>query len=184
VPASRDERRYCVFDASSQRINDFPYFEALRDECNDPQVKAAFLHRMLTRDLSHFRVGEIPDSVGLKEQRVHSLGSAGKWLLDSLANGYFMLSQNTETVWTDTVPSKELYASYILWCDTAKVGEHGRLTQTAFGTYLNKVGFYSYKVSSIHRRLGDLPSAIAKFEQYERVKITSSPTHDEFYIPF
>jgi hypothetical protein len=46
VPASIDERRYCVFDVSPHRIGDRGYFQALADQMKDGGT-AAMLHDLL-----------------------------------------------------------------------------------------------------------------------------------------
>ena len=91
VPASKDERRYGVFDVSSVRINDNNYFRALVAAYNDKAIQSAFLYEMLNRDISDFSANAIPETHGLKEQRLHSLPAHGQWLADSLTQGYFNL---------------------------------------------------------------------------------------------
>jgi len=80
VPASRDERRYCVFDVSSSHIGNTDYFNTLHEDCKSQEVQAAFLFEMLNTDLTGWHAGDIPDSEGLRAQRYHSMNSVQKWL--------------------------------------------------------------------------------------------------------
>lgn len=173
VPASRDERRYCVFDVSSQKRGDRDYFKALHEATENQEVQAAFLHDMLHRDLSQYHSGNIPESKGLQDQRMHSLDSAGKWLLDSLNNGEFstkFFNAEGDSRWRLTMPAAELFGSYLFWCDNQKISEHHRLTQTGLGTYLGEVGFVTKKTKAAnHRILGTLEEAISKFEAYHKI---------------
>ncbi|HEY8097748.1 MAG TPA: primase-helicase family protein, partial [Methylobacter sp.] len=84
VPASRDERRYCVIDVSSSHIDDRDYFKALHADCKSKEVQSAFLHQMQSIDLTGWHTGMIPDSVGLREQRYHSMDSVQKWVVNAL----------------------------------------------------------------------------------------------------
>jgi hypothetical protein len=107
---------------------------------------------------------------GLKEQRIHSLNSMGKWLMDSFNSGTF--SGSDSDIWKPELSSKELHNSYLAWVDSQKTGEYNRFTQTALGKYLNEIGFTDRKSNGYKVRvMGSLESAIFKFECYERIKI-------------
>lgn len=175
VPASKDERRYCVFDISSERVGDKDYFDYLHRDCNNKDVQAAFLFDMLNRDISNFHTGDIPDTDGLKEQRMQSLGSMGKWLVDSLNGGYFASDDNTACEWIELATAKGLNKSYVFWCDNQRIGEHNRFNETALGKYLGNIGFEKKKISVNHWQLGAIEDAIRKFEAFERVKIATIP---------
>jgi hypothetical protein len=178
VPASKDERRYCVFDVSSEKIGDNAYFDKLRRDCKDQDVQAAFLYEMLNRDISKFRTSKIPESDGLKEQRLHSLPSVSKWLADSLSNGYFAKDKEGEfgsdEDWKNEVSSSDLYASYLNYCNKLRIGEYNRDTQIVFSKYLKEI----YKKKQLgHARhqgfeFGTLKEAIRQFERYEKVKLS------------
>jgi hypothetical protein len=175
VPASKDERRYCVFDVSSEKIGDKPYFDDLRRDCRNREVQAAFLYEMLDRDISRFHTGKIPESVGLKEQRLHSLPSVGKWLADSLSTGTFAENDLSDIGgWKTEVSSSELYASYLRWCDKLRIGEYSRDTQIIFSKYLKEI--YEKKQLGYDRLsglvFGTLKEAIRQFERIEKVKIS------------
>ncbi|HRB97295.1 MAG TPA: DUF5906 domain-containing protein [Nitrosomonas sp.] len=172
VPASKDERRYCVFDVSSARIGDTKYFDELHAACNDEAVQATFLYEMLNRDISNFHPGNIPETQGLKDQRLASLNSVGKWLTDSFTQGYFAVEDSIQGLWEDEVSSQVLYKSYLAWCNSHKLTKYEIESQIILGRYLKKI-FTSRKLKGDIRGFvfGSLNVAISKFEKYEKVDL-------------
>jgi len=173
VPASKDERRYCVLEVSNARVGDKPYFDALNKATNDKSVQATFLYNMLQHDISHFSPSAIPETQGLKAQRMHSLNSIGKWIVDSLSKGAFTSAiGNNAPHWSEEVSTKDLYESYIQWATINRIGQYGIETQNALGRYLKKI--YQHKKLRGDVRgyvFGSLLEAIARFESYEKVEI-------------
>ncbi|MFM7011580.1 MAG: primase-helicase family protein, partial [Betaproteobacteria bacterium] len=141
VPATEDERRYCVLDVSSKYLKDESYFVPLYAQLDKPETTAAFLHTMLNRDVKGWNPSKIPETKGLQDQRLHSLDSVGKWLVDSLSNGGFGLSADQYEIrgWTETVRAKLLIASYSDYCKEHSVSTYDRKTDTAVGIALGKV---------------------------------------------
>ena len=171
VPASKDERRYCVFDVSDSRKGDKQYFDKLHTVMSDSEVQAAFLHEMLARDISGFHTGQIPETEGLKDQRLHSLNSVGKWLVDCLVSGGFEISDSENSEWASLMSARVLFRSYMYWCDNQRIGEHHRATQTKFGRYLTDLGFEAKRSNGIFRLMLTHDEAIVLFERVERVTI-------------
>lgn len=171
VPATRDERRYGVYDVDGTYIGNRKYFNALHRDCESEAVQAAFLHAMLKVDLTDWHSGDIPDSKGLRAQRFHSMDSHQHWIVDALNNGAFNASGDE---WHEELQSKDLYSSYVSWCDSARKGEYKRVSQALLGKYLGKV-FKSLKRAGCEGKrgfyFGSLANAIKKFESYEKVKI-------------
>lgn len=176
VPASKDERRFCVMDVSSAKIGDRDYFNKLWATCHSKEVQAAFLYAMLATDLTGFHTGDIPESAGLREQRFHSMRSTQHWLADSLINGTFNVPGDSGVGddWNEKLSSDELFRKYIQWCDTAKTGEFRRVSQCELGRYLGKIYEAIRDVGGRGKRgywFGYLEDAISKFEKYERVNL-------------
>ena len=177
VPASKDERRYGVFDVSSVRINDNNYFRALDAACNDKAIQSAFLYEMLNHDISDFSANAIPETHGLKEQRLHSLPAHGQWLADSLTQGYFNLRYQCElstigSSWQSEVETKVLHQSYTDWCNVNKKTQYDIVPVTVFGKYLK--GIYPDKKLKGDIRgyvFGDLDAAILAFQNHEKVDL-------------
>jgi hypothetical protein len=171
VPSSKDERRYCVFDVSNCMKGNKDYFDALIQSSNDPDVQSAFLYDMLNRDVSDFHTGQIPETVGLKEQRYHSLPSRGKWLADCLADGTFGDYSPVDEAWKIAMTSDDLFHSYVQWCETMKVGKFDIITRIELIQYLRDV-FDEAKIGRKRLRgvkFGPIELAIKKFEDFEKV---------------
>jgi hypothetical protein len=178
VPASRDERRYCVLDVSSSQIGNREYFTALHDDCANKEVQAAFLYQILNIDLTGWHTGMIPDSAGLREQRYHSMNSIQKWVVNALINGSFSLeySSNEYVVnWEPEWSNNELFKKYTDWCDIAKAGEYRRLEQCLMSGYLGKVFDKKRNPNGIRNQrgieFGRLEDAIVRFESYEKISL-------------
>ena len=169
VMASKDERRYCVCDVSSHRINDKKYFDALRAATASKDVQAAFLWAMLQRNIDGFSPAKIPETQGLKDQREDNLDSIGKWLLDTFEMGYFPTGSSDKN-WDYDRPSSFVYDSYLYWCDQQKVDHYGRYTATKFGRYLSNIGFLKSRSNSSRGwHFGHFEAAKEKFYEYEKV---------------
>jgi hypothetical protein len=86
IPASSDERRYAVFNVSSKRQQDLPYFKAIKEEMGGGGL-AAMLHDLLIHDISNFNVRDVPQTEGLRDQKLLSLRGVDAWVYDCLQNG-------------------------------------------------------------------------------------------------
>ena len=86
VPASRDERRFAVFEVSDLHCGDSAYFSQLRGEM-EGDGPAALLHHLLAIDLSTFDVRRPPSTNALLKQKVRSLRNVDRWWLEELHTG-------------------------------------------------------------------------------------------------
>jgi hypothetical protein len=180
VPATKDERRFFVSKVSNERRGDREYFNALWSDVHDPDCQAAFLYEMLHRDITGFHTGDIPESEGLKEQRLHSLDSVGKWFMDCLSGGQFEINRDKEgyTItedWKPYIKANALFLSYLYWCDNQRISEYNRVTQTRLGKVLTEWGFKAYRSNGISRKMLDLDAAIIQFEQKTGATIPTIP---------
>ena len=171
VPASKDERRYFVLDVSEEKKGDIEYFKSLSNDINDKEIQAAFLHDMLKRDIRDFHTGQIPETIGLKEQRYHSLDSAGKWVVDCLERGYFILTVNGE--WINDICTEDLHKSYLEYCKDMKVSHYDMKSQTILSKYLKTL--FKKKLVGVGRKagfdVGTVDEAIARVELIEKINI-------------
>ena len=173
VPASRDERRYCVMDVSNVHIGDRDYFSALHGDCESLEAQSAFLYEMQNKDLTGWHSGDIPDSIGLRAQRYHSMDSVQKWIVDALNNGQF--GCDITGSWENALSSEKLFIHYMAWCEFGKVSEYRRLNQCQIGKYLGTAFSCKLHVGSRNKRgytFGTLEQAISSFEMYEKVVLS------------
>jgi hypothetical protein len=61
VPATKDERRYAVFNVASTHKDDHAYFKAIADQMAAGGY-GAFLHYLQALDLTGFEVRKIPQT--------------------------------------------------------------------------------------------------------------------------
>lgn len=139
APASKDERRYFVLEASSEFIGDTKYFNQLHRDLKDPAIQSAFLHEMLHRDISGFSVGKVPDTKALQHQREQSLDSFGQYWHEVLQRGYIYQSQHNNRELQNWIvdPSIDLIQSgYEQWCNKSKINQFGIVKRETFGRCL------------------------------------------------
>lgn len=86
VPASEDERRYAVFDVSDAHQRDSGWFGPLYEEI-EGGGPAAFLHYLLSVDLSGFDVRDVPQTEALRDQKIASLRGVPRWWFEVLNSG-------------------------------------------------------------------------------------------------
>jgi phage/plasmid-associated DNA primase len=177
VPTSGDDARFCVCDVSDIYKGDDGYFSALRAQMSSQEAQSAFLADMLARDISGFHPGHIPQTKALTDQIEHSLPPIWKWWADCLED-----KQNTtvEGEWLASVKMSDLYRLYLSWAEAMKLGSYSRLTRTAFGKEIYKVGHKKHQTDGDYCMVGDVVDALATF----RAEIISEkpPVYDEGMI--
>ena len=107
IPASMDERRYCVLNVSDRYIKDRKYFKALAKEIENGGL-AAMLYYLQNLDISKFNVRSAPKTKGLTEQKLQSLDTVTAWWYQKLSDGQMLDGY----AWSDAVPSDALYENY------------------------------------------------------------------------
>jgi hypothetical protein len=141
IPATTDERRFCVFLVSGAHVGDFAYFKAIDDEMENDGY-GAVLHELLHRDISNFNVRAVPDSLGLQEQKKLSLPTHLAWWMDVLQRGYVWASklglQGDFNRWHNMVATELLNASYEAFARGR--GERHRMSRETLGRFLRETG--------------------------------------------
>ncbi len=148
VPASKDERRYCVLKVSDCHKDDFPYFAALATETDNGGL-AAMLYYLQHLDISDFEVRAVPKTEGLADQKIQSLDTVLAWWFHKLSDGELLPGYG----W-GSVPVQALYDEYIT--SVQKLGGNvRRATDTSFALQLRKVLPKNFPVKSRHTSVGE-----------------------------
>lgn len=129
VPAGTDERRFLVLEANDSAKGNRDYFSALIKEKDDGGLEAMLFDLMET-DLSKFDIREVPQTVGLQNQKLHSLSNFDNWWLDTLKEGKL---GEFHSDW-GRVPKHELHASYRM--SVRCIGRTAHETKTELGMRL------------------------------------------------
>lgn len=131
VPASNDERRYCVLKVSDRYAGDHDYFKALANETDNGGLEA-MLFDLQELDISDFNVRAVPKTEGLTEQKLQSLDTVMSWWYQKLCEGELLPG-----IQWDSVPISSLYNDYV--DSVQKQGSNiRRVSDTAFGKQLRK----------------------------------------------
>ena len=86
VPTGPKERRFCVLNIDESKAENHIYFDAINTEMRNGGLEA-FMHILMTFDLSQFNVRRYPVTEGLLEQKQLSLPSVAQWWYDILIEG-------------------------------------------------------------------------------------------------
>jgi hypothetical protein len=86
APASLDERRFCILDVGDRNIQDKSYFGAIINQMKNGGY-AAMLYDLLNMDLNGFDIRDVPDSEGLREQKILSMDPVTAWWFQKLKEG-------------------------------------------------------------------------------------------------
>lgn len=87
IPASIDDRRFAVFNATDEHLQDKAYFNAILEQMKDGG-QSAMLHELLNRDLGNWHPRDnIPQTEALKQQKERSLRPEDDLIFDILKEG-------------------------------------------------------------------------------------------------
>ena len=140
VPASEDERRWAVFEVSNARRGDEPYFNALRYEM-DGAGPGALLHYLRNYDLSGFNVRKAPETEGLRNQKLATLGNIEAWWFEVLNRGALLAQFDDGEAWANagqSIGRDALRWQYTEWMKGRRFdGEP--LGERAFGSRLRSM---------------------------------------------
>jgi len=115
IPASVDERRFCVLDVPPTHQQDHQYFGALMRQMETGGLEA-MLFDLLNMNVEGFNIRAVPNTAALTDQKLESLQGGEKWLGEVLDEGAVWGHP-----WEDSEPlsiqKSEAYASY---CDRSR----------------------------------------------------------------
>jgi hypothetical protein len=140
VPAGLDgERRFCVAEVNSARRGDKEFFGALHRQMEDGGT-AGLLYDLLTMPLGDWAPRDgVPDTKGLVEQKLRSMGAMDAWWYSRLQEGWIPNTRPGEN-WEDgevTILKEYLRRDYAASCKEAGWGRVG--SETEFGMKMTKM---------------------------------------------
>jgi len=124
VPASVDQRRFVVIEASPARIQDSRYFKAIADQMS-AGGREALMNTLVNWDLEGTDLRKIPRTGALVEQQLRSLGPVGQWLYGCLELGGINEFSSGDAPyfreWPEKYETKDMYDAYLGFCRQTKV---------------------------------------------------------------
>lgn len=133
VPVDVQDRRYFVIDVPAHKTKDRAYWDKLYRDMDDGG-RENLLHYLLTLDLAGYQVRNIPQTKGLREQKLLSLSTEQEWWYQKLLNGSIT---RKHIHWTAPVWKDDLHDEFLLHAQ--KLGVQRRSNATFLGKFLNKV---------------------------------------------
>lgn len=131
VPAGADERRYFIIDVGDGQMQNGAYFAAIQKQM-DNGGREAFLHFLMTRDLSGFDVRKFPKTEALQEQKVLSMSPEEQWWFEKITDGGLAGDS-----WPGELPKSDLHRDYTNYCERQRIMR--RVSPIALGKFLKRV---------------------------------------------
>ena len=139
VPASAEQRRFVVIDASAARMQDTAYFAAIIQLMENGGLEA-LMHHLQSLDLEGVNLRKIPQTDALADQKLRSLDSVAAWLFSCLNNGGIEEVETSSTTclrdWPKTYGTTNMYNAYIGYCK--RIGQNHPVRDTVFGKNIVK----------------------------------------------
>jgi hypothetical protein len=140
VPARWGARRFFVLKVGNKHLRDKPWFEQISSELNAGGYEA-FLHDMLSLDISRYQVEDFPHTEWLQQQKQFTMENHETWWLRKLETGNLLMKpRETTGDWAAgevCVATEDLYADY---SDAMKqVQERYPKAENVFGIFLRGV---------------------------------------------
>ena len=132
VPAGPDERRFCVFNVSDARRGDRRYWDGLRAKIQDELP--AFLWALRNMDLTGFDRRKVPQTEGLIEQKMATLGPVDRWWIECLRRGRIV---QHSAGWPDSLPREAVREVYRMHLDG--LGDRTPIKVIQFGRQLRRL---------------------------------------------
>lgn len=133
IPAGATERRYFVLDVGREHMQDPEYFQRIADQMNNGG-REAFLHFLMTYDLSRFEVRKVPKTEALHEQKMYSMTPEQEWWYQKLQEGRLLPD---EDAWVPDLMKDRLLNDYNEYMKRSNVQR--RSNPTALGKFLKSV---------------------------------------------
>lgn len=126
VPASADERRFCVLDVNDKFLEDEEFFIALNRELYEEGGIGALLYDLQAMPLGGWHPRqEVPQTRGLAAQKLASLDPAARWAYEVFLEGSF---GEGSAEWPDSIECRRAHA---LCVDAARKLSRGKPPSSA-----------------------------------------------------
>ncbi len=137
VPASMDERRYCVFDVAENNMQDGDFFRDMRIKMDEKGGCGVLLDYLQNFDLSQIDVNKAPSTAGLTEQKINSLNPIEQFWFDCLSEGQIIHADLSGDTWEESIEKSRLRDSFIRYSTERKI--RTRIpTSRKFGLFMKK----------------------------------------------
>jgi hypothetical protein len=133
IPAGEDERRFLVLDVAKYQHQNSAYFSAIQKQLESGGYEA-FLHELLTRDITQFNFRDVPKTEALMEQKLFSLTPEQDWWYQKLWHGRILQDQES---WEPLVIKDLVIADYVE--TVRKFNTNQRGSETRLGRLLRKM---------------------------------------------
>jgi hypothetical protein len=147
IPATQDERRYFVLVC--ENIPDRNYFVRLYNQLEHGGYEA-MLYDLLHVDLTSFDIRDVPETQGLREEKLQNLKCWQRWAVEVLERGGRVRlhwrddatdsddePKYSDETWSERLRGDAAYDSYIDWCHTR--GIRHPINSIAFGMKVSEV---------------------------------------------
>jgi len=132
VPAGPNERRFCLLDVGSAHMQDSNYFGRIAAGLRDGG-HAHLLNFLLTYDISKYDVRKLPQTAGLRDQKVRSFDAFQEWWYGKLKDGR-LLGEHED--WQQEIAVEDLKVDYFEQMKLENVQRRG--TSTRLQAFLEK----------------------------------------------
>jgi len=108
VPATRDERRFAVFNVGSNRRLDINFFSKMRELIDLKGGNQLLLKELLDFDLDKVNVHLAPRTEGLRDQKMESLNQVEMWWFSCLSAGRILGHEFASQEWPKEMSKQAL----------------------------------------------------------------------------
>ena len=133
IPASADERRFCMLEVGDGQKQSSDYFEKIKEQLNNGGYEA-MLYDLQHRDLTNFQIRDFPNTKALTEQKLLSLGSVEAFWYGMLQQGHVFPEADE---WPNRIVKSALFDLYCK--EMERVKRYQRESRISFGMKLNKI---------------------------------------------
>lgn len=131
VPATKDERRFAIFNVNNNRQGNIPFFSKMIKLIDHKGGNRLLLKELMDFDLSQINVNIAPKTEGLLQQKIESLNPCEDWWYSCLREGS-VLGLDFTNDWPRDLDRKELRNAYIAYTKQRGI-RSWLLNSSAFG---------------------------------------------------